>query len=90
MTLKLRGEKSQLTDERETRLNEVGFRWVAPGFQKKSIKDWNPNDYYNPGPQNPGAPVPMIDQQQSVAMQMVAPEPVTLAPVTDKIHEAEV
>ncbi|KAL3945549.1 MAG: hypothetical protein SGBAC_000373 [Bacillariaceae sp.] len=44
-TLKLRGEKSQLTDEREHRLDEIGFRWVAPGFQKKTVKEWaNPHD----------------------------------------------
>lgn len=44
-TLKLRGEKSQLTDEREQRLNEIGFRWVAPGFQKKTVKEWsNPHE----------------------------------------------
>lgn len=54
MTLKLRGEKSQLTDEREARLNEVGFRWVAPGFQKKSIKDWTPTEYYAAAPATPG------------------------------------
>jgi Helicase associated domain len=36
-SLKLRGEKSQLTDERETKLNEIGFSWVAPGFSKKTV-----------------------------------------------------
>ena len=37
-SLKLRGEKSQLTDEREKKLNEIGFSWVAPGFSKKTVQ----------------------------------------------------
>jgi len=37
-SLKLRSEKSQLTDEREKRLNEIGFSWVAPGFSKKTVQ----------------------------------------------------
>lgn len=36
-SLKLRGEKSQLTDEREEKLNSIGFSWVAPGFSKKTV-----------------------------------------------------
>lgn len=36
-SLKLRGEKSQLTNERERKLTELGFSWVAPGFSKKSL-----------------------------------------------------
>lgn len=36
-SLKLRGEKSQLTDEREKKLNDIGFSWVAPGFSKKTV-----------------------------------------------------
>lgn len=36
-SLKLRGEKSQLTDEREEKLNAIGFLWVAPGFSKKTV-----------------------------------------------------
>jgi hypothetical protein len=37
-SLKLRGEKSQLTDEREAKLNAIGFSWVAPGFSKKTVQ----------------------------------------------------
>jgi hypothetical protein len=33
---KVRGLKSQLTTDRENRLNTIGFEWVAPGFHKKS------------------------------------------------------
>jgi len=36
-SLKLRGEKSQLTDERIAKLNAVGFNWVAPNFRRKSV-----------------------------------------------------
>lgn len=36
-SLKLRGEKSQLTDEREAKLTALGFCWVAPGFSKKTV-----------------------------------------------------
>jgi Helicase associated domain len=36
-SLKLRGEKSQLTDERENKLNAIEFSWVAPGFTKKTV-----------------------------------------------------
>jgi hypothetical protein len=36
-SLKLRNEKSQLTDEREKKLNDIGFSWVAPGFSKKTV-----------------------------------------------------
>lgn len=36
-SLKLRGERSQLTDEREKKLNAIGFSWVAPGFSKKTV-----------------------------------------------------
>jgi Helicase associated domain len=36
-SLKLRGEKSQLTDDREKKLNDIGFSWVAPGFSKKTV-----------------------------------------------------
>jgi hypothetical protein len=36
-SLKLRGEKSQLTDEREKKLTDLGFSWVAPGFSKKTV-----------------------------------------------------
>jgi hypothetical protein len=31
-TLKLKGKKTELTDERIARLNEIGFSWVAPRF----------------------------------------------------------
>lgn len=34
---KMRGLKSQLTVEREARLNAIGFEWVAPGFHKKTV-----------------------------------------------------
>jgi hypothetical protein len=33
---KLRGLKSQMTVERETRLDAIGFEWMAPGFHKKN------------------------------------------------------
>jgi hypothetical protein len=33
---KLRGLKSQMTAERESKLNEIGFEWNAPGFHKKN------------------------------------------------------
>ena len=36
-SLKLRAEKSQLTDEREAKLTALGFSWVAPGFSKKTV-----------------------------------------------------
>jgi hypothetical protein len=76
MTLKLRGEKSQLTDDREARLNEIGFRWVAPGFQKKSIKGWNPNDYSQQGIVT-GVPQDVL-QIPVVPMGVEAPPPVGL------------
>ena len=67
MTLKLRGEKSQLTDDREAKLNAIGFRWVAPGFQKKSIKDWTPNEYYTTAVSMPAAkPAPETEQAETV------------------------
>jgi Helicase associated domain len=37
-SLKLRGEKSQLTEEREKKLTDLGFSWVAPGFSKKTVQ----------------------------------------------------
>ena len=67
MTLKLRGEKSQLTDDREAKLNAIAFRWVAPGFQKKSIKDWTPNEYYTTAVSMPAAkPAPETEQAETV------------------------
>lgn len=36
-SLKLRSLKSQLTDEREARLNGIGFNWVAPNFKRKTV-----------------------------------------------------
>jgi hypothetical protein len=39
-SLKLRGLKSQLTDEREDRLNALGMNWVAPGFCKSSVPEY--------------------------------------------------
>jgi hypothetical protein len=36
-SLKLRNLKSQLTDDRERRLNEIGFSWVAPNFKRKTV-----------------------------------------------------
>lgn len=36
-SLKLRNLKSQLTDEREARLNAIGFSWVAPNFKRKTV-----------------------------------------------------
>jgi Helicase associated domain len=36
-SLKLRGEKSQLTDEREKLLNDIEFSWVAPGHSKRTV-----------------------------------------------------
>jgi hypothetical protein len=33
---KLRGLKSQMTLERESKLNTIGFEWNAPGFHKKN------------------------------------------------------
>ena len=40
-SLKLRGLASQLTDEREHRLNALGMNWVAPGFRKKSVPEFD-------------------------------------------------
>ena len=34
-SLRLRGLKSQLTDERVEKLNAIGFSWVAPNFKRK-------------------------------------------------------
>jgi hypothetical protein len=48
-SLKLRGEKSQLTDEREAKLNAIGFSWVAPGFSKKTVT--MPEDQHHPLPE---------------------------------------
>lgn len=36
-SLKVRGEKSQLRDDREERLNALGFNWVAPCVRKKTF-----------------------------------------------------
>ena len=43
-SLKLRGQKSQLTDEREARLNAIGFSWVAPNFKRKTVPDHDLGD----------------------------------------------
>ena len=34
-TLRQKGEKNQLSDERVRRLEEIGFSWTAPSFRKK-------------------------------------------------------
>jgi hypothetical protein len=36
-SLKIRGEKSQLRDDRVARLNALGFLWVAPCVRKKTF-----------------------------------------------------
>jgi hypothetical protein len=41
-SLKLKGSKTPLTDERFARLNEMGFRWASPK-SKKNIVDFDPN-----------------------------------------------
>lgn len=75
MTLKLRGEKSQLTDERETRLNEIGFRWVAPGFQKKTVKDWNnPHETFNTAETNDNNNVEMMHAPHNPAAVAAMPQ----------------
>ena len=40
-SLKLRGMKTQLTDERQERLESIGFQWVATGYTKKSVPEFN-------------------------------------------------
>lgn len=75
MTLKLRGEKSQLTNEREARLNEIGFRWVAPGFQKKTVKDWNnPHETFNAAETNDNRNVAMAHAPHGPAAVATIPQ----------------
>eukprot|EP00522_Entomoneis_paludosa_P017115 CAMPEP_0172442936 /NCGR_PEP_ID=MMETSP1065-20121228/3274_1 /TAXON_ID=265537 /ORGANISM="Amphiprora paludosa, Strain CCMP125" /LENGTH=446 /DNA_ID=CAMNT_0013192983 /DNA_START=9 /DNA_END=1349 /DNA_ORIENTATION=+ len=38
-TLRQKGERCQITDERIGRLNDLGFSWTAPSFRKNKTKD---------------------------------------------------
>jgi len=63
-TLRQKGDKNQLSDDRVVRLEEIGFSWTAPSFRKKKEGDRNfplpPGTHVVPQPQPhlmpPGGP----------------------------------
>mmetsp|Transcript_5920 Transcript_5920/g.16593 ORF Transcript_5920/g.16593 Transcript_5920/m.16593 type:complete len:486 (+) Transcript_5920:90-1547(+) len=98
-SLKLRGLKSQLTDEREAKLNAIGFRWVAPGFQKKSV-EYHPEDEDDDHPSTQAIATAAVaamgntleqppTQQEQQQMQVHLPQPQQhLAPQQQQQHLA--
>ena len=80
-SLKLRGEKSQLTDEREKKLNDIGFSWVAPGFSKKTVS--MPGDEEEHQKLEAQAVAHMAQQQQEAAAAAAAAAAVAAGNVVD-------
>ena len=80
-SLKLRGEKSQLTDEREKKLNDIGFSWVAPGFSKKTVS--MPGDEEEHQKLEAQAVAHMAQQQQEAAAAAAAAAAVAGGNVVD-------
>ena len=53
-TLRQKGEKNQLSDDRVSRLEEIGFSWTAPSFRKK--KETPRGDYTHVAAHHPIPP----------------------------------
>lgn len=73
-TLRQKGEKNQLSDERVQRLEEIDFSWTAPSFRKKSKEE-------GPEPFNP--PVPQLGGTQQHMMQPQGQHPPQALPPHD-------
>jgi hypothetical protein len=66
-TLKQKGDKSQLTDERVERLNSIGFSWTAPTFRKKKDgEEGDENGNVPIGPNENGHPDDMDDDDDDM------------------------